>query len=312
MINARKWRHGAPLRSARSALNEIQSVSTFIWNHPANRGGRARALGRAVAFQMNARVFHRPSVAALGRRSFIWVHLHSTAATKALYANPPDWPEMLVWQQVLQADDLFIDVGANIGAYSMIALECGARVIAVEPDPEAATRLRENLDLNGFKAEIIQAALLDRSGKTTFSSDLDCCNRLVGEHPIPSSREVDGVTLDEVLGERFAAGVKIDVEGGERLVLLGATRALSDGRIGLIQLEWNDAAEENFGETRALCAEILASYGYELHRPDNQGDLQAVMATPNGADVFAARRSSLSTPHRSAPGVEWLETLPPS
>ena len=64
-------------------------------------------------------------MARLGERSWLWVDLHRTAASKALYANPPDVPEMLVWRRALRDGGLFVDVGANVGTYTIWAAEQG-------------------------------------------------------------------------------------------------------------------------------------------------------------------------------------------
>ncbi|HET9444492.1 MAG TPA: FkbM family methyltransferase, partial [Acidimicrobiales bacterium] len=94
-------------------------------------------------------------------------------------------------------------------------------------------------------------------------------------------------TLDAVLGDRVAAGVKVDVEGAEALVLAGATRALSERRIKVLQLEWNECSADLLGQDRAPVAELLRGHGYRLYRPDRTGALVAVSDAGYGPDVFA-------------------------
>lgn len=53
-------------------------------------------VARATLFEVEARVLHRPGQAQIGYNAKLWVDLHRTSATKALYANPPDWKEMSV------------------------------------------------------------------------------------------------------------------------------------------------------------------------------------------------------------------------
>jgi hypothetical protein len=94
--------------------------------------------------------------------------------------------------------------------------------------------------------------------------------------------------LDNLLGDRCAAGVKIDVEGAERLVLEGASRALAERRIGVLQLEWNAMSQRVLGESRASVADLLARHGYRLARPDHHGLLQPTQAVPvSTRDIFA-------------------------
>src|ERR1700728_3907184 len=82
-------------------------IVRFVWGHPANSGRRLRAVLRAARYQAQTRLLRRRAMARLGERSRLWVDLHRTAASKVLYANPPDLPEMLVWQRALPAGGLF-------------------------------------------------------------------------------------------------------------------------------------------------------------------------------------------------------------
>lgn len=270
--------------------SEVAFVLRFIWLHPANRGRRLRKLAEAARFQLKGRVLRRPSIARIGERSRIWVPRHVYSASRALYANPPDWPEMLVWRQVLRPGDLFVDVGANVGIYTIFAVEAGAQVIAVEPNRVAAGLLRENLALNSYQAQVLEAALADGPGTLWMTTDLGMGNHLVLERPsVPGSglEEIPVLTLDDLVGDRTAAGVKIDVEGAESLVLAGARKALSERRIGLVQIEWTDASLRLMGEDRHPIAEQLWSFGYELCRPDDAGRLHPTSETGFGHDVFA-------------------------
>ena len=76
-------------------------------------------------------MLRRRTLARLGDRSVLWAGLHRPGASKVVYANPPDHPEMIVWRRVLRPGDLFLDVGANVGSYTIWAGELGADVIAL-------------------------------------------------------------------------------------------------------------------------------------------------------------------------------------
>lgn len=270
----------------RRVVAEVQSVVRWVWRHPSNDGKRIRQLGRAIMFQTQGRLLRRPFVTPLGDHSRVWAELHVSASSRALYANPPDVPEMPVWLSWLRGGDLFVDVGANVGLYTVLALERGAEVIAVEPDPTAVHRLKRNLALNGYAASVVESALADRSGERPFTVGLDSTNRLLTGSSAEESRTVPAITLDELLRERTARGVKIDVEGAEWLVLRGGERALRERRIELLQLEWNDCSRRHFGYDRAELAQWLSMVGYELVAPSAEG----VMAPLSGAaldDVFA-------------------------
>jgi hypothetical protein len=98
------------------------------------------------------------------------------------------------------------------------------------------------------------------------------------------------VTVDSLIGSRPVRGMKIDVEGFEIDVLRGASRALAERRIGLIQIEWNEMSRLALGADRQPIVELLAGCGYQLYRPDSTGHLVPVTDLGFGADVFASPR----------------------
>ena len=273
-----------------TCLRVAPEVIGAAWRHPANRNRRVRQLALAMTFQLRGRVLRRPTAVSLGKRSRIWAYLDDSSSRRAAYANPPDWPEMCVWQALLGPGQLFVDVGADVGLYRILALETGAEVIAVEPRTEAVVRLRENLALNGYSATIASVALSDQPGQGSLAGQDALRHHLVTERREGSnSRTVPIATLDELLGDRYADGVKLDVEGAERLVLSGARSALAGGRIGLLQLEWNSQSRAFFAEGRSPVEDLLRSFGYGLFRPNDAGQLVEVSNPGFGRDVFAKR-----------------------
>jgi FkbM family methyltransferase len=123
----------------------------------------------------------------------------------------------------------FIDIGANVGAYSLFvaALAGGAaRIVAVEPQPDIFERLVANMRMNPFGTiKAVQCAVADKPGD--FTLFLDTKNR--GESSMKTVRSPDGLSLrvtattlaQLVADEKFDRidAIKLDVEGAEDLVL---------------------------------------------------------------------------------------------
>lgn len=210
--------------------------------------------------------------------------------------NPCDMPEMLVWQNWLKPGDLFVDVGAHLGFYTLFALDHGAEVIAVEPSSLLAGRIRENLDLNHFAAELIEAGLGECEGTAHLVGPDHSRSHLIQGSSDTITNTVRVTTLDGVLDGRCAAGVKIDVEGAEVLVLRGAVESLRAHRIGLLQLEWNELSETHHSSERSEIRRLLEDFGYEMLRPDGSGTLVPLGDSHTGRDVFA--RANRSQPSR--------------
>jgi hypothetical protein len=96
----------------------LKEIVTAVWRHPANRSRRTQTLWRILGFHFVDRMR-----APLGDHSEIWVDRRFSASLKVLIGNPPDWAEMQVWKKRLGPGDLFVDVGTNVGIYSIWAAD---------------------------------------------------------------------------------------------------------------------------------------------------------------------------------------------
>jgi FkbM family methyltransferase len=166
-----------------------------------------------------------------------------------------------------------VDVGANIGLYTLsVAARAGprGRVLAVEPNPLAARRLRENVALNQFEnVAIVEAAMADAPGtlRLHLAPDSECSSLFETELGTGGGVEVRVTTIDaEVERARLARVdlLKIDVEGAEIRALIGAERLLTGPDAPILLVEANPimlhAAGASMGELRR-CVE---SYGYQI------------------------------------------------
>ena len=263
-----------------------RNLTLKIWRHPANAHHRLRAFLRVLRFFVSAILLRSRIKVPLGAHSEIWADRGFVSSFNVVIGNPPDWNEMQAWKRILGHDTLFVDVGANIGTYSLWAADLGSAVIAVEPAVDARQALRDNADLNGFELEVIPAALAEKPGVMRFINSMATMNHLVRKDEA-GGVEVEVRTLDSVLGTRVADGVKIDVEGGEHFVLDGARQALAEGRLPVIQIEWNVMAEKMYGDSRERLADALIGYGYRFCRPDEHGIFQPAGIEVSRRDLFA-------------------------
>jgi FkbM family methyltransferase len=140
--------------------------------------------------------------------------------------------EVALLRELLVGRDLFLDVGANCGLYSLIACRAGVPVIAIEPNALNFQRLTENLAHNKCeKAKAWNMALGDKQGKALLYGGGEGASLLKNWGGMASTyaRVVEVETLDHL-----AAGcppthsllIKIDVEGHEHAVLSGARELL--------------------------------------------------------------------------------------
>ena len=150
--------------------------------------------------------------------------------------------------RILEAGDIFIDVGAHIGYYSLL----GARLVgptgtvyAFEPDPSNYALLKRNIALNAFtNIQPVEKAVSNKAGCHTLILD-----RRSGWHSLflaprrAGTVQVETTSLDDFfVGSQVTCSVmKIDVQGAEAHVLGGATKLLQNSpRLKIIMEFWPD------------------------------------------------------------------------
>lgn len=143
--------------------------------------------------------------------------------------------ETALISRLLASVDHFIDVGANLGYYTCLALQNGRGVMAIEPQARNLRSLYQNLISNGWQsgAEVMPVALSDAPGLLTlYGASGPSASLLHGWAGYSSkySQVVAVSTLDNLIAGRFPNErllIKIDVEGAEYGVLKGATQTLA-------------------------------------------------------------------------------------
>jgi FkbM family methyltransferase len=210
----------------------------FVLSHPLNRGRPLSTLGRFAAWQVTSRLRLKIEFEWIEGAKLI-VSRGMTGATGNIYCWLHEFVEMAFLLHLLRADDLFLDVGANIGSYTILAASvCKARVIAFEPDPDTATVLRRNIAVNRLNvlAHVQESALGGVRGQIAFTVGLDTMNRVA--RPDDESEQVVPIRrLDDIPDAAAPTLIKLDVEGFEEQVLSGASRVLGSPSLLAVQSE---------------------------------------------------------------------------
>jgi FkbM family methyltransferase len=234
----------------------------FVLGAPLNRQAPVRALVRAIGWQLRSRLLPGPHVVPWLGGLRLRVHRGEVALTGNLYAGLQEFEDMAFLLHWLRADDLFLDVGANAGSYTLLASGMvGARTVAVEPSPTTFTRLYANVQLNGLEARVRCAATAvgDSTGQLVLAmSEGSDAHAAVGDErgvPVPVQR------LDDMADARGAALMKLDVEGMEQPVLEGASALLASSAFGALIVELNGSGWR-YGRTDAEVVSLLATRGF--------------------------------------------------
>jgi FkbM family methyltransferase len=214
----------------------------------------------------------------------------------------PDYNEMVFMQRYLRTGDQFIDGGAHIGIYSLLAASIvgsSGGVDAFEPAPAEVRRLRENVALSKLsQVRVHEAALGDRPGSVHFTIDRGEGNRIQTEDDADrGTREVPMTILDQVLSGIYAMA-KLDLEGAEFLALRGAEQHVAARNPPVWLIELVDHFIERFGGSCDDVVDWLAARGYDLVNYDADSNLLQVEGREfvgSQANVLFVHTEALST-----------------
>lgn len=106
-------------------LKNLFNLLTFVWNHPLNRGARLAAIGRVLRWQIASRLMPGPIALPFVNGTYLFATRGMTGATGNWYCGLHEYEDMSFVMHSLRSGDLFVDVGANIGSYSILAARGG-------------------------------------------------------------------------------------------------------------------------------------------------------------------------------------------
>jgi FkbM family methyltransferase len=196
-------------------LSEISRINAFLATHPLTRRRRLSAAARVLRWQIASRTHDEVIVDWIGGARLA-ARRGMTGVTGNIYAGLHEFADMAFVLHFLRSSDLFADVGANVGSYTILAsgvVRC--HTVAFEPDPLTAAALERNVNLAQIAnlVEIRVAAVGERHGILRFSTGPDTENHVVSAVD-PSGRDVPIQTLDQAfLDNRVSTAHPVPILG---------------------------------------------------------------------------------------------------
>jgi len=279
----------------------------FIVKHPLNRGSEADAVMRFAKWQIGSRLLPGPVVHEWIGGARFFVRHGETGLTGNLYAGLHEFADMAFVLHVLRDTDLFADIGANAGSYTLLACRAvGAAGVAFEPFPPTFQRLSDNVRLNRLEDRVrcLNMALGREPGTARFTSGLDTVNHILGAGEDDAGAvSVPVSTLDAALAGAAPAVMKIDVEGYELPVLEGGGATLRNEALLAVIMELNGSGER-YGHDESRIAAMMRNLGFDACTYDpferRLVDL-AGAASATGNTLFVRQRERVMQRLKSAP-----------
>ncbi len=216
-----------------------RNIILYAWDHPWARQSRVRTFARIVRWQIRSALDGGPHTVAWIGDSKLVIRRGMRGATGYHYYGLHEFADMALVGHFLREGEVFGDVGANAGVYTVFAAKvCGARVHAVEPAPETLGALMQNVAANSIAdhVEVHPVALSDCRGAVAFSSGRDATNRIT-DASVEGAQQVIAMRADDLFAGKGLVAIKVDVEGAEDAVFAGAGALLAEPQLRVLLIE---------------------------------------------------------------------------
>ena len=269
-----------PYRAARSLLFRARNLL-----HP-----------RAIIWRyLQTKHPDRPRIVRLGKNLKVRVYPYDVIGKRIFIDGLFEKEECRFVTGFLKPGMVFLDIGANIGQYTLLAAHRvgpTGRVYSFEPSGRMYSELQYNVALNNLSDNCFlnQVAVSEKKGSAQLSRyepGAEVFGSLGNQHwanrSIVGSEEVKTITLDAYVLENHIPKIdliKIDIEGGELPALRGAERILSQPDAPTIVLEMSDINTVGFGYKALDIWDYLEGLGYRMYCFDRKGRVCGLARQP--------------------------------
>lgn len=247
-------------------LSLIHTVR-FITRHPLNKDRKVRSLLGFLKWQLGSRLVPGEVVFHWINDAKLIVRPGETGSTGNIYCGLHEFSDMAYVLHALDEDDLFVDVGANVGSYTILACAAKrARGYCFEPVPSTFSRLLDNIHLNNLHGRVkgLNVGVSDKVGELNFTSGLDAINHVAAGEWDGDIITTPVMTLDTLLENESPHLIKIDVEGYETAVLQGARKTLEKESLHSVIIELNGSGSR-YGFDEDLILNMMDGFGFKAY-----------------------------------------------
>lgn len=255
-------------------INRIKTALNFIHAHPLSKRHLVRSYFNYFSWQLSQMVYPRQVVLPFVGNTKLVLRKGLTGATGNIYTGLHEFADMTFLLHFLRKEDLFFDIGANVGSYTILASGyCGAKTVAFEPIPSTFDWLAKNIAINNIQY-ITHARNIGVSSRKAFLNFTNCFDTVNHVVSISENDGVENVTkvpvwdFDSIVAnEGLPQLVKIDVEGFETEVINGMTTSLKSTSLKAIIIELNGSGRRYGFEEHLIHKKLIANeflpYQYE-------------------------------------------------
>ena len=246
----------------------------IIYRHPLNKlfKDKIKSYIRYIRWHISFITNQYPIIYSFTGKTRLIIKKGMSDAVGNLFYGLQEYEDMLFLLHFLREEDFFVDVGANIGSFTILASgHVGSRTMSFEPVPQTYQSLLDNIAINRLedKVSVKNLALGSEKGNVKFTNILfGAINHVCTNEETDDSIEVPTDTLDNILqDEKVPLLIKIDVEGFETEVINGAIDTLKKDGLKAIIIELNGSGIR-YGYDDAKIHDFIISLGFKAYRYD--------------------------------------------
>ncbi len=244
-------------------MSLINTLS-FIINHPFNKNNKLSSLFCFIKWQFNSRLIKSKYIFKWVDETKVIIQKGEHAMTGNLYCGLMEHEDMGFVLHCLRKTDIFYDIGANVGSYTILASGVkGCRTICFEPIQSTFERLMDNINLNkiGHLVDAKNVGVGSKNEILSFTEDLNTTNRVCTSSRPDGTVDIEVITLDDNFDSSVPSVVKIDVEGYENFVLKGGKKFFSSSNVIAMIIELNGSGKVFNIKDTEIHQEIM-SFGF--------------------------------------------------
>ena len=228
----------------KNSISKIAIIIRAINEHPLANKHKLKSYSKFIYFQLSQFFYPKIRKVLFVDNTYLCVKKGMTGATGNIYCGLHEFEDMSFLLHFLTEEDTFVDVGANIGSYTILASGVKkATTVSIEPVPITFEYLKKNVATNGLvnKTKLWNVAAGAKKDIIKFTSEFDTVNHaLSNDEKNKQYIKVDVFPLSDILkAENNIRLIKIDVEGFETDVLKGMDLLLKTNDLKAIIIELN-------------------------------------------------------------------------
>jgi len=247
----------------------IVNIIKFLLNHPLSKRNLFKSLKRFLFWQISFRLHPHKSIVPFVNDSLLIINKGLAGATGNYYCGLHEFEDMSFLLHFLRINDLFFDIGANIGSYTILASAVSkANVVSVEPSNLTFRLLENNISINRSNSFVncLNIGVGSEKGTARLTADFDAINHILTNAELEnkvSYNEVEIETIDNLVSKYGCPIlIKIDVEGFESEVIKGAHSCLSSPDLKAIIIELNGSSNR-YNQNENLIHKYLIDIGFK-------------------------------------------------